>query len=82
MSMAVSKGREGISLGNLVNKGTKLLSHQSSEAFAYVFNTDNSPMSPAKNKTNITSTLPKSDENTEPNTPNCEKLSHGSNSRG
>lgn len=43
MSMAVSKGRVGKSLETLVNKGTKLLSQQPSEAFAYVFNTDNSP---------------------------------------
>lgn len=31
-----------ISLETLVNEGTKLLPHQSSEAFAYVFSTDNS----------------------------------------
>ena len=41
--MAVSKGRVRISLETLVNKGIKLLPHQSSEAFAYIFNTDNSP---------------------------------------
>lgn len=35
--MAVPKGRMGISLETLVNKETKLLSHQTSEAFAYVF---------------------------------------------
>lgn len=43
MSTAAFKGRAGVSLETLVNKETKLLSHQSSEAFACVFYTDNSP---------------------------------------
>lgn len=43
MSTAAFKGRAGVILETLVNKKPKLLSHQSSEAFACVFYTDNSP---------------------------------------
>jgi len=63
--MAVSKGRVGISPETLVNKGAELLSHQPSDAFAFVFNTDNSPC-PAKDKTNITPRLSEPEETPSP----------------